>query len=124
VRLHAYIHVEYMCNKYDHPTRLSTPLEFSNEGKETNTYDGQFASSLGHEEEVAYSPCNEVYGGLGVSTPECIEELELGELPLGNDIISQEVCMTEDQSSSKYFRECSFVESTLDVRSSSDNFYN
>jgi hypothetical protein len=76
---------------------------------------------LGHEEEVAYSPCDEVYGGLGVSTPKCAEELELGELPLGTDIISQEVCLNEDQSSATNFRECSFVESTLDVGIISNN---
>ena len=96
LEVHASRHIEDMCNKDDHTARLSTPLELFHEGKDTSTYDGQFASTSGHEEKVASSPCDEVYGGLGVSTPKCVEALALDELPLGNDIISQEVCMTED----------------------------
>ena len=44
LEVHASSHVEDMCNKDDHTTRLSTLLELSNEGKDTGTYDGQFAS--------------------------------------------------------------------------------
>jgi hypothetical protein len=58
--VHASRHIEDMRNKYDHKACLSTPLELSNEGKDTNTYDGQFSSTSGHEEEVASSPCDEV----------------------------------------------------------------
>jgi hypothetical protein len=57
---------------------------------------------------------------MGVSTPKCVEALELGNLPLGTDIISQEVCMTEDQSRVIDFGDCSFVESTFDVDNNTD----
>jgi hypothetical protein len=56
LEVHASSHVEDMCNKDDHTTCLSTPLELSNEGKDISTYDGQFASRSDHEEEITSSP--------------------------------------------------------------------
>jgi hypothetical protein len=55
LEVHASNHVEDMCNKDDHTTRHSTPLELSNEGKDISTYDGQFASRSDHEEEITSS---------------------------------------------------------------------
>lgn len=63
-------------------------------------------STLGHEEGVASSPCNEAWAS--------------GELPLETNSSSQEARMTEDQDSAAEFGGYPFVESMCDLGSSTD----
>jgi len=95
---------------------LGTSSEFPHEVNNISPWVGQGDITLGHEEEVASSPCHEVCDDLGVSTPKCNEALALDDPLLGTDII-QEVHITDDQSSAYDIRECSFVEPILDLGS-------
>jgi hypothetical protein len=66
---------------------------------DTSTWDEQVDRRTVHEEELTFSSCTEACDDLGVSTPKYDDALTLDESPLETDIISQEVRMTEDQSS-------------------------
>jgi hypothetical protein len=83
-----------VCDEGDRAATLGTSSEFPHEGNNISPWVGQGDSTLGHEEEVASSPCHEVCDDLGVSTPKCNEALALDDPPLETDII-QEVHITE-----------------------------
>jgi hypothetical protein len=84
---------------------LSTPLEFSNEGKDTNTYDGKnphLASRSDHEEEITPSPHDEVHDYS----------------PLEQGLTLHDMHMGDDQSSAMDVGEYVDEGSTCDPRSS------
>jgi hypothetical protein len=88
---HTPIHDAVVCDEGDRATTLGTSSELPHEGNDISPWVGQEDSTLGHEEEVASSPCHEVCDDLGVSTPKCDEALPLDDPPLETDIIPQEV---------------------------------
>jgi hypothetical protein len=77
---------------------------------DTNTWDEKDDSRTMHEEELISSSYTEGCDDLGVSTPKCNEALTPDESPLETNIISQELHMTEDQSSTTDTREHSYRE--------------
>jgi hypothetical protein len=114
LEVHASSHAEDMCNKDDHTTHLSTPLEFSNEGKDTNTYDGQFSSRSDHEEEITSSP----HDDSGVDTPRSNGALTHDDSPLEKGLTLQDMHMGDDQSSAVDVGDYVDEGSTCDPRSS------